>query len=581
MSELAVLKKGFMPSFTTVTLLAVLFGTAGLFLPLPYFVLALLCAVTAVAALVRVEFALSLLVLAAPLVNYRFKIGSIPVDTVTICVGLVIVSYAINYLGKRVDGRPNPFTWVFLVFILFASVSSIVAPSITEAVSTTVRYSGYFALAFIVGRTIDSREKLIKLLYLMAAAGVASAIYGVYEIYRFLNLPQAEREFYFIATGDAIPRVASTFGNSNFYAEYLVILIPITFALAFSQRRFIRKLFMFVTAIFLLSILVQTYTRGSWLATGAGVVLMAALMQAWLLWLWVTVFVIALIIEPRVASRIMSVIDITGGSAGFRMKLWNIAIGIICEHPWLGIGIGNFYAAFTTYVFTHPGTSVGWVTYGAHNSFLTIWAETGIFGMLSFAAIILISIKYGLYMAREKAKDGLLSWANSAILAAVVGFSINGLTSNTFQHPQAAVFFWVLLGLQIAIDGLKPEQVYIQRSAAVNRSFTLTKLKAAHIYYKAATSNHPGRQSVELLKSAWRSSKIIEWIFKRPIQLSASEGSLAYMLAMTLLNKIRLCLKDSALAAVFRDMLAHRILSAFLFILLSLIVRSITGIIVR
>ncbi|MCL6471231.1 MAG: O-antigen ligase family protein [Firmicutes bacterium] len=580
MSELAILKKDFIPSFAAIALLGVLFGTVGLFLPLPHFMLTLMGALVAVMALARIEFALSLLVLAVPLVNFRFNLGSIPVDTVSMCVGLVIASYAINYFGKRVGIQPIPFTWTFLVFILFAAVSSIVAPSITEAVSAIVRYSGYFALAFIVGRTIDSREKLTKILYLMIASGVASAIYGVYEIYRFMNLPQAEKEFYFIATGDVIPRIASTFGNSNFYAEYLVILIPITFALAFSQRRFIQKLAMLAIAIFLLSILVQTYTRGSWLATGVGVVLMSALMQVRLLWLWVAVFVIALIIEPRVASRLISIIDITGGSAGFRMKLWNIAIGVICEHPWVGTGIGNFYAAFTAYVFTHPGASVGWVAYGAHNSFLTIWAETGVFGMLSFAAIILISVKYGLYMAREKAKDNLLSWVNSAILAAVAGFSINGLTSNSFQHPQAAVFFWVLLGLQITIDGLKSEQAHTRISATVNSSLAPAKLSAVHVYYKNAIPSLPGRRSIELLKSAWYNSKIITWIFKKPIQLPASEGSLTCMLAMTLLNKVRLYLKDSVFAAIFRDISAHKALSAFLFIALSLIVRSVTKIIV-
>ena len=38
--------------------------------------------------------------------------------------------------------------------------------------------------------------------------------------------------------------------------------------------------------------------------------------------------------------------------------------------------------------------------------------------------------------------------ANAALTAGLIAFAINALTSNSFQHPRAAVFFWVVVGLQ-------------------------------------------------------------------------------------------------------------------------------------
>lgn len=56
----------------------------------------------------------------------------------------------------------------------------------------------------------------------------------------------------------------------------------------------------------------------------------------------------------------------------------------------------------------------------------------------------------GFYTVRMRG-DTRARLANSALAAGLIAFAINALTSNAFQHPRGAVFFFALVGLQAAL----------------------------------------------------------------------------------------------------------------------------------
>ncbi|HZD59528.1 MAG TPA: O-antigen ligase family protein, partial [Anaerolineae bacterium] len=553
--------KPLISSYALIAIFSIVVGIVGVLLPVPKFAIVLLGIIVVTIALARTEFALALLVFAVPLTNEM---------AVIVCTAIVIASYVINNVRKKGARALTPFAWAFLAFLLFAAVSAVVAPSTVGAVEVIIRFIAYFALVYIVGRSIRSKEMLTWILVLMVISG---AITGLYGLYQYIYAPDTAKIGLYDLTEDVAARIGSTFENPNFYAEYLVLIVPIGLALILGLRGAFRRIALGVATLFLFIGLILTYTRGSWMATGIGVVLMSLMTEAWLFWVWVSVFAIALVAAPGVASRMASITDVTGGTAGFRMKLWRIASGIIREHPVIGIGIGNYYDAFTEYIFRHPELSVGWVIYGAHNSYLTIWAETGIFGIMSFVAIILVSIKYGLYLARAKAQDKYLSWVNSAIFAGVIGFSINSLTSNSFHHPQGAVFFWFLLGLQVAIDGLNPEPTQSQTSSLVDGSLILRPFRYTVMYTRAAVLNHPIYRGMQAMGRFWQDSGIGTWLSKKPAISAFAEGSRAYGLISPFLEKIRLLVEDSALLRIVRGIGERPITSIVLFITIAVIVR--------
>jgi glycosyltransferase involved in cell wall biosynthesis len=150
---------------------------------------------------------------------------------------------------------------------------------------------------------------------------------------------------------------------------------------------------------------------------------------------------------PGVLARLMSVAS-TDGTGGFRLRLWKIAGAAIADRPLVGWGPGAFYEAFGATVLARPDLGVGYTEYGAHNAYFTLAAETGVLGGVAFvalvAAVVFVGVRGALSVGRGIAR------APIAVLAAgLLAFSLNSLTSNSFQHPQATVFFWVVAGLML------------------------------------------------------------------------------------------------------------------------------------
>jgi O-antigen ligase len=528
-------------------------------------------------ALAKTEFALALLVIAAPLTNASVNLGPIPLNAVTICSGLAIISYALHNLGKKTDAKPMPFTWAFIAFLFVCTVSMVVAPSIVDSLAVIIRFAGYFLMIFVIGRSIRSRNTLTWILILMVVAGALTGLYGLYQ---YFFAPQTAKIGLYDLTDDVAGRIGSTFENPNFYAEYLVLMVPIGLALVLGSQGLFRRFAMSIATLLLFAGLMMTYTRGSWLSTGIGIALMSILTEAWLIWVWVGLFAVALIAAPGVASRFASITDTTGGTAGFRRRLWIIALGIIAEHKLLGAGIGNYYDVFTEYIFRHPELSVGWVIYGAHNSYLTIWAETGIFGILSFIAIILVSIRYGLYLSREKSGDKYLSWINSAIFAGVVGFALNSLTSNSFHHPQGAVFFWFVLGLQLAIDNLQPEQAPEAKSSIAQGSIFLRPFIKIGTVFKNASASHFTAAIFAGIRLKWHASAMgtaVSWLYKEPSRPDIFGNSRIWAPVTNISTKTRAALDSSQTFAVIKGTAQKPVVSVLVFATTAIVVRLIAS----
>lgn len=571
--------KSYLPSGVLVLLMGVSIGMAGFFVSPAMFAAAIVGAIVMAIALARTEFALLLLVAVVPLTNAEIKFGPIPLNAVTICSGIAIISYAIHNLGKKTTAKPMPFTWSFIIFLLISTISMVVAPSVIESLAVIVRFTGYFLLVFVVGRTIRTRNTLTWILVMMVAAG---AITGLYGLYQYLFAPQTAKIGLYDLTEDVAGRIGSTFENPNFYAEYLVLMVPVGLALVLGSRGLFRRFAMSIATLLLFTGLIMTYTRGSWLSAGVGITLMSILTETWLFWVWIALFALAFA-APGVASRFASILDTTGGTAGFRRRLWTIAFGIISEHPLLGIGIGNYYDVFTEYIFRHPELSVGWVIYGAHNSYLTLWAETGIFGILSFIAIILVSIKYGLYLARAKAGDKYLAWINSAIFAGLIGFALNGLTSNSFHHPQGAVFFWFLLGLQVAIDGLQPKDSPKTASLTVYGSLFLRPFIRVGSGLRQAALYHFTKVQTDRFRLKWKASSVniaLDWFYKEPARPDIFGWSRLSLPLNQIAVKLRSGIDCSSAFVVFKGISEKPVVFTVMFVVAAVAARIIIATVV-
>lgn len=111
-----------------------------------------------------------------------------------------------------------------------------------------------------------------------------------------------------------------------------------------------------------------------------------------------------------------------------RINYWEDALEIIRGSPLAGVGMGNFNLALSRY---------------AHNSYLQIWAEMGIFGLIGLLWISLDTLK-NLFLKIKNSSGKNILWG---LAAANVVFLANNLYSFDIFLPEISFIWWVILGL--------------------------------------------------------------------------------------------------------------------------------------
>ena len=92
----------------------------------------------------------------------------------------------------------------------------------------------------------------------------------------------------------------------------------------------------------------------------------------------------------------------------------------------IGVGVGNFNLMYSRY---------------AHNSYLQVWAEMGILGIMALLWLVIALVKPALKNIKDAKKTAL------PLITAAVVFLIHNFLDFTFFLPEVSLIWWVVLGL--------------------------------------------------------------------------------------------------------------------------------------
>lgn len=141
-----------------------------------------------------------------------------------------------------------------------------------------------------------------------------------------------------------------------------------------------------------------------------------------------------------------------GPSDGGRTMVWGIAAEMIADHPVTGVGAGNFTLRMHDYFgsdrlggsidFTNL-SSDNWIQ--PHNDFLWVFAEKGLPGIVTFAAVFVLALAAirGVLARAATATDARLAVASLAALVAYLVFSL-------FDFPLDRVSHQLVLAVHLA-----------------------------------------------------------------------------------------------------------------------------------
>lgn len=233
---------------------------------------------------------------------------------------------------------------------------------------------------------------------------------------------------------------------SNSFALLLAVATPMAFCLMEIEKSFFKKLILFSALVLFLISGVYTKSRGGCMGIMAGFglsifysrrIIKKKVMKSILIGVLCTLFAVYAV------TIILTRTDISGyagndSSAEDRILCWKIAVRMAIDHPILGIGWGKYVENVRAY-----GLDKRLI---AHNTPLSVLAETGFFGFYFYMSILFLTLKQLWKMRKywEQYDDKIKSYfLAQGVLFSLICFLIN----TTFSVKDHDPCYWAILSI--------------------------------------------------------------------------------------------------------------------------------------
>ncbi len=407
---------------------------------------------------------------------------------------------AIDYIRH---GRPllwrNGLHWPVLALLGWTAITTVLSTNVRMSVLGFYKsYDGllthlalallFFALVHIL--TINHVKNVLSVIYF--GGGGLVILYGVLQ---FHDRTFGGSSWDWVNWGAGTFRdtaIWSALGNPNHLAGFLAVLLPIGLALLLVHRDWRVRLLTAGLSIWLVLEVIQTTTRGAWLAVLISVPVLLALMWpelkarsaallpiVGLVAAGVLVSGIVLGASRNIPQILGSIFDFSPlSTASQRLELWESAANMAGDRPLFGFGPDTYRIAFQEYqTETYVRTfGLAEIANGPHNVFMNYLSTEGVPGLLLFLALLTFAAlravggwrrlrlleTTAVASRRGDARDARLLLAGAS--AGVVGYLVQA-TFNVQQIGLSFLFF-VLLAIVcvVALDtgvpvSLRPSEI--------------------------------------------------------------------------------------------------------------------------
>lgn len=383
------------------------------------------------------------------LLPFQVALNPLPgfdVASVRVIIPFLFILWLITSLISRKIWIASRIQTPLLLSFLFLSAFSLVnAHEISWGLRKLLFLFSFFPLYFVLAAMLDSEEKIVQLTKYIVFGSFALSIVGIFQfllqfvfsfetLFRFWTrfvLPPflgasfaqsvADYPSIFVNIGGrTMMRAVAVFPDPHMLSFYLGMTAPLAIGIAtlkFNESGTLaalpkRRSFFFIMAATILLADFLTFSRGGYLGVISGLLFLLVLQyRHWSARIKKTIFAFVvltaiIITASPIGTRLVSSFNANEGSNQGRIEMWRAATNTISEHPFLGVGLGNYSLAIK------PSAEYRDPIY-AHNLFLDIAAETGIVNALLFLALLLTSA-YALF--KQSRKSPFFLWPAVSIV---------------------------------------------------------------------------------------------------------------------------------------------------------------------
>ena len=311
------------------------------------------------------------------------------------------------------------------------------------------RFLGYhMAAAACLLVTVSAVRNASDLKRLCAGSAFCAAVSSVYGVIQRIRGVKVNIAYVDAKLNPDMPgRVQSYFDNPNTFGEFLVMLLPLVLALALCSER--KRGRIAAAGIFAVGVaaLLMTYSRAAWVGFALSVGLTVLLLRPTLIPALLLFCVASIPFLPSaVWTRILTITNFNDTTTSSRFPLYEAALELIKRAPLDGAGLGSdvvrkYIRDFRLYHGSAPFVH-------AHNLYLQVCVETGVFGLAAFVASIFWNVKRG--FRAVKTATGAARIITCAAAAGLCGIALCGMADYPWHYPRVQVVFWFLFAMVLA-----------------------------------------------------------------------------------------------------------------------------------
>lgn len=385
-----------------------------------------------------------------------------------------LISYLLFRKQKLIIDPVFPLLLIFLAVQLLSTLfSRYLDLAVAELTTFIIEWMG---IHFLVVNTVRTPSMLRRVVWVLVVVGI---ILGGVPLYQQVTGTFDNQYAGFAqTTGDSFrtggetllgeirqPRLAGAIGEKNYYAQIMLMLVPLGLFRFWGERSLPLRIFGLVGAIVASIGMVLSFSRGA--AVGFAlmlvILLFLRLIKLYQLGMFIVVAALVVALIPQYTLRLLSLQSVaslfsedsgTGeadsaitGRAIEMLAAYNVFI----DHPILGVGPGQFKYYSKEYS-DELGLDVLVGTREAHSLYLGIASQLGILGIFTFMAILFVTLRN---LARTRIEKPAMANMATTFMLVIISF----MTTGIFLHLSYVRYFALMLALASVTSIVSPDGV--------------------------------------------------------------------------------------------------------------------------
>jgi O-antigen ligase len=454
-----------------------------------FFLIAFLALVFLIIILFWPEKAFYFLIFYIPFQIALNPIEGIDLASIRILIILLFFAWLLFSLSQKNFFIPNATqTWLISIFLFIVFLSFCYAPEQERALRKTLFLFNIIPLYFISASLIKDKIQIKKIISISIFAALFAGIVGLIQFgSQFIIGREKIANFWaeiispifygesfgaqIISTpswfvnisGETYLRAFGFFPDPHMFSFYLGLIIPMVLVFLIfgnkKERENKKRVFIFIILTILILSVLLSFSRGGYLGMFAG--LFSVIILSWKFLMPKMKIIIFLIIlagtvaffipQNPIASRINSIINLEEGSNAGRLIIWQQAADVFREHPLTGIGIGNY----SFYLFPEEKYRI---PIYAHNTYLDIASEMGIFALIAWIGIFLACF-WQLLKIIKKTADKNLRIISIGLFGGLIWFSVHCFFETPIYSPQVLAMLMIIFGMIVGVRKIHREEI--------------------------------------------------------------------------------------------------------------------------